>query len=386
MFLDHIASQLLVLLSVVRLSLSYPYQAQSILKHESKITPKIVIVSMFQPEEEAWTTKIDFKHNITVPGLSPMYPYFRCVKDYSICQFTTGEGEINAATSVAFLLSNAQLFDFSKSYWLLAGIGGGDPSKVTTGSVTFAKYAIQVGLQFQIDSRELIDSHPDWPAGYFSYGAQNPWDYPDSVYGTEIFEVNEKLRDRALLLSQNHGTTLNEGTEQNINLRQLYESPANNPPQILACDVTTSDNYFTGSILADYYNNLTTILSNGTANYCSSAQEENASLEAFIRMAKVGVIDFERIVIMRTISNFVKSPTSLHMDPIDFFLNYPKGGFQHALDNLYIGGWPFVEDVVNNWDSMYKEGHDFKPDNYIGDIFGTLGGKPNFGKDKYSIS
>ena len=57
---------------------------------------------------------------------------------------------------------------------------------------------------------------------------------------------------------------------------------------------------------------------------------------------------------MRTISNFVAKPKDLSIDPIEFFNEYPKGGIQHALDNLYIGGWPFVEDVVNNWDSLYK--------------------------------
>ena len=87
---------------------------------------------------------------------------------------------------------------------MLAGIGGGDPAKVTTGSVTFAKYAIQVGLQYQIDSRELTNTNhkEGWTSGYFSYGTKHPQDYPDSVYGTEVFEVNEKLRDRAMELSR----------------------------------------------------------------------------------------------------------------------------------------------------------------------------------------
>ncbi|KAK6198021.1 purine nucleoside permease [Scheffersomyces amazonensis] len=377
----------LVLLLLVASVIAYPFGGQTVLTHEQTTTiePKIVIVAMFQPEQEAWTSKIDFIHNITVPGLCPSYPEVRCVEDYSICQFTTGEGEINAATSVAFLLSSP-LFNFSNTYWLLSGIGGGDPTKVTTGSVTFAKYAIQVGLQFQIDSRELLNTHPDWPSGYFSYGTQNPWEYPDAVYGTEVFEVNEKLRDRALELAEQNSDYLNVGDEDNNKLRSFYEFPANQPPKILACDVTTSDNYFTGSVLADYYLNLTSIMTNGTANYCSSAQEENASLEAFIRMAKVGKVNFERIVIMRTISNFVKSPDHLNMDPIDFFLNFPKGTIQHALDNLYIGGIPFVNDVVNNWEDIYKSGELFKPDNYIGDILGSLGGKPDFGKDSYHIS
>ena len=46
--------------------------------------------------------KVDFQHNITVPGLHPLYPNVHCTSNFDICQFTTGEGEINAASSVAF--------------------------------------------------------------------------------------------------------------------------------------------------------------------------------------------------------------------------------------------------------------------------------------------
>lgn len=343
---------------------------------------------MFQPEEEAWTSKINFVHNLPIPGLHPLYPNVHCTENYDICHFTTGEGEINAASSVAFLISNPT-FDFSKTYWLLAGIGGGDPNKVTTGSVTFAKYAIQVGLLYQIDSRELDpEKYKDWSTGYFSYGTKNPNDYPDSVYGTEVFEVNQKLRDRAMKLSLKNKDLLKIGDDDNINLRKWYSHPASSNPDILACDVLTSDNYFTGHVLNDYFNQYTKLITNGTANYCTSAQEENASLESFIRVAKTGLVDYERIVIMRTISNFVAKPKNLSIDPIEFFNEYPKGGFQHALDNLYIGGWPFVDDVINNWDELYELGDAFKADNYLGDLFGTLGNddKRDFGKDSYKIT
>ena len=177
------------------------------------------------------------------------------------------------------------------------------------------------------------------------------------------------------------------GDDDNVSLRKLYSSPANKIPTILACDVLTSDNYFTGHVLNDYFSSYSQLITNSSANYCSSAQEENATLESFIRVAKNGLIDYERIVILRTISNFVAKPKDLSIDPIEFFNEYPKGGIQHALDNLYIGGWPFVEDVVNNWDSLYKDGQSFKAENYLGDILNTLDGQgKDFGKDSYHIS
>lgn len=375
-----------LLLWLIGLVSAFPLsQSQTVLNlgDDGRIAPKVMIVSMFQPEEEAWTSRIEFKHEFDVIGLSFIYPKVRCVEDYSICQFTTGEGEINAATSMAFLLAS-QKFNFKATYWLLAGIAGGEPDKVTTGTVTFAKYAIQVGLQYQIDSRELATSHPDWPTGYFSYGTKDPWTYPDSVYGTEIFELNGNLRNRALSLARANIDSLKIGDYENIRLRKLYaDSPAAELPTAVGCDVLTSDNYFTGTVLSEFFGNYTSMISNGTATYCATAQEENATLEALIRLAKANLVDFNRIVVMRAISNFVRAPPSLAHTPIEFFTNYPKGGFQHALDNLYFGAFPFVKDVVENWHSYDNDS--CKPDNYVGNIFGSLGGKPDFGKDRYHI-
>lgn len=347
-----------------------------------KISPKVFVVTMFKPEEEAWTDNVYFKHNFTLPGLSRLYPMVHCLEDYSMCHFTTGEGEINAANSMMALLLNPQ-FDFSKTYFLLNGIGGGEPSKVTTGSVTFAKYAIQVGLMYQVDSLELSESYKDWPSGYFSYGTKDPFSYPDAVYGTEVYELNENLRDRAIELAKTNEHLLQVGSEQNVMLREMYESPGNQPPVVVGCDVTTSDNYFFGTNLGDYYMNYTSLVTNGTANYCSSAQEENATLESMLRLHKYGLVSFDRVIVMRSISNFVRPPLSI-TDSTDFFLSYDKGGIDHSLANLFIGGSPIVRDIIDKWDEVYEQG--IKADNYIGDILGSLGGKPNFGKDKYTIT
>ncbi|CAK9442305.1 uncharacterized protein LODBEIA_P60480 [Lodderomyces beijingensis] len=344
----------------------------------SKIAPKCVIVSMFQPEQESWTKEIDFPHTFQLPGLHPLYPNFICTGDHSVCQVTTGEGEINAATTIAFLISNPQ-FDFRKTYWLFAGIAGGDPARITTGSVAFAQYAVQVGLSYQIDSREVSE----WDTGYFSYGTRQPHEYPDSVYGTEVFELNRNLRDRAMTLASH--TVLKVGDDENCKLRELYVGEvASGMPRVAACDVLTSDNYFTGAVLNDAFGKYAALITNGTAKYCAAAQEENGSLEAMIRGAQVGTVDFGRVVVMRSISNFVRMPRGLNVSAVEWFNEFPKGGYEHALRNLYVAGWPFVSDVVGRWTTLYEKG--IQSENYLGDILGTLGGVRDFGKDSYKIT
>jgi purine nucleoside permease (NUP) len=54
-----------------------------------------------------------------------------------------------------------------------------------------------------------------------------------------------------------------------------------------------------------------------------------------------------------------------------------QNGFLIAIDNIYLAGVEIVKSVLGNWDCTFKKG--VKPTNYIGDIFGSLAGEPDFG-------
>ena len=58
------------------------------------IKPKVFIIDMFPPEGEAWYGIPEFNllaKNITVPGISPLYPDVHCTSDDEVCQIVTGE-------------------------------------------------------------------------------------------------------------------------------------------------------------------------------------------------------------------------------------------------------------------------------------------------------
>lgn len=61
----------------------------------STIAPKVMIVSMFDPEADVWYGIPEFDvlaQNISLPGLSPLFPEVHCTADGEVCQFTIGEG------------------------------------------------------------------------------------------------------------------------------------------------------------------------------------------------------------------------------------------------------------------------------------------------------
>ena len=338
--------------------------------------PKVLIINMFEKEQTAWVQNLNLTENITVPMLSPSYPHVHANKNLSIMSFTTGEAEANAAASMTALLSSP-LFDFTETYFLISGIAGGSPVFTTIGSVTFAKFAVQIGSAYELDSRDVP---ANWSYGYVNYGTDEPNKYPKTWYGTEVFELNENLRNRAIALAAD--VTLTNGTEINAEMRALYNATdaAYNAPKVVACDTATSDVYWKGVRLAQWAENTVHTFTNGSATYCSTQQEDNASLEAILRAAQFGLADFNRVVLSRSISHFDRPPTDMSIvyfpcaektRPTD------RAGESAALTNLYSVGLPFVEDVVSNWDSLYKVNH-FVPKNYTGDVLETLGGKKNF--------
>ncbi|KAI0643442.1 purine nucleoside permease [Trametes meyenii] len=341
----------------------------------AKLEPKVFIIGMFADEGNAWHGISEFdllEHNITIPGLSPRYPQAHCTADGSICQLVAGEGEINAAITMSSLISSP-VFDLTHTYFLIAGIAGVSPRMGTLGSVTFARFAVQAALQYEIDARE---KPADFPTGYIPQGSKAPGEYPKTLYGTEVFEVNDDLRQLAIAMAQTG--ILSDDTPS----RQYRENYATHPdfahgaapPSVVGCDTATSDVFWSGALLAAAFENATTLFTNGSAIYCTSQQEDNAVLAALLRGALAGRVDFARIIVMRTASDFDR-PFPGQTAAANLFSSTP--GFAIAIANIAAAGVPVVTGIVAQWDARFAAG--VKPQNYVGDIFGSLGGTPDFG-------
>lgn len=259
---------------------------------------------------------------------------------------------------------------------MIAGIAGINPKYGTLADVAFSKYAIQVALQYEFDAREIPSN---FSTGYVPLGAESPDQYPVNIYGTEVFEVNEALRDIAVEFAKT--ATLND-TAQAKAYRAHYTdlgvttyTAATKAPGIISCDVATSDVYYSGTLLGEAFENTTTLFTNGSGVYCMTAQEDNATLEAILRAAIRKTVDYSRVIVMRTGSDFDRPyPGESDLDNL-FFAH--QGGFVPAIANIYLAGTPVVKGILAEWHSRFEKG--IKPTNYVGDIFGTLGGIPDFG-------
>lgn len=194
-----------------------------------------------------------------------------------------------------------------------------------------------------------------------------------------MFEVNEDLRQIAYGFASKANLS---DSPIAADYRARYAAAPNGiytagtqAPSVVYCDVATSDVYYSGTLLADAFDNTTTIWTNGTGNYCMTAQEDNAVLEVLLRAAIEGLVDFSRIIVMRTGSDFDRPPPGV--SAYDHLLIMDQDGFEIAVDNIYAAGVEIVAGVLDGWNATFKDG--VTPSNYIGDVFGSLGGEPDFG-------
>ncbi|KIK51123.1 hypothetical protein GYMLUDRAFT_234345 [Collybiopsis luxurians FD-317 M1] len=362
-------------LDLVTPAAGQPVTTSSKCTSNGPLQPKVFIIDMFEDEGDVWYNVPEFNLlacNITVPGFSPKFPDAHCTQDGSICQVVTGEAEINAASTISALVYS-NIFNLKTTYFFIAGIAGVNPKVATIGDVTFAQYAVQVALQYEFDAREMPE---DFPTGYVPQGSTAPGQYPQSIYGTEVFQLNSQLMNRAVGFAKN--ATLQDSTAAQ-QLRAIYaQDPAfhassSTGPSIVTCDTATSDVYFTGDLLGEAFENTTTLFTNGQAVYCTTQQEDNGTLEALLRTTLAGLTDFSRVILMRTASDFDR-PHQGQTAADNLFGDTP--GFEPAVKNIYLAGVKVVEGIVNGWNESFEAG--IKPTGYIGDILGSLGGTPGF--------
>lgn len=327
------------------LALALPFATAIAAPPRSPIPVKVMVVTLFGPEAAPWLAQLPPTRSVRVPGLSAEYPDVKCT-EAGVCVMTTGMGHANAAASTMALVLNPQ-FDLSHAYIVVTGIAGIDPNVGTLGAAAWARYLVDFGLQQEFDARE---APPAWDSGYVGIGAADPATRPKLDYGTEVFQLDEALLQRALALSR---TARLEDNDTAAAYRRQYPQPAAQAaPGVLQCDTLAGDTWWHGDRLGARASAWTRLLTDGKGTYCTTQQEDNATYESLRRGAAAGRLDLRRVAVLRTGANFDRPhPGQTAQES----LNAASGGFPIATANLYRAAWPLVSDIVARW-PRWREG------------------------------
>ena len=256
----------------------------------------------------------------------------------------------SSSQMMALVLSG--LFDFSKAYWLVNGIAGVDPADASIGSAAWSRFVIDGDIAYEIDSRE---GDPAWPYGIMAIGSSVPNVRP-KPQGWEpspmAYELNPALVARAFALTKNIQIP---DTPQMAAYRAHYTGfpNAQRPPFVLLGDSFGSCRYWHGKAMTQWANDWTKLWTGGKGNFVMSDMEDQGISSALTRLSKMGRVDFQRVLFLRTGSNYCMQ--SREQD-VNQSLHEEYAGMIPSLEAASRVGSAVVLDILGNWDESYAAG------------------------------
>jgi purine nucleoside permease len=311
---------------------------------------KVVVVTMFERGEDTGDTPGEFQlwvereHLDQILPLPSGYHHVRLNRD-GVLGMVTGVGTAKAAASIMALGLDPR-FDLSKAYWIVAGIGGGDPADVSVGSAIWADHVVDGDLAFEIDARQIPES---WPTGYVPLRKGTPYEQPaEDLYG-EIYTLNPALVGWAFRLTQDLPLADSDSLRKS-RARFAGFPNALKPPFVTRGDTLSASTFWHGSKMDEWANAWTRYYTNGKGNYMVAAMEDSGTLQALTFLSLAGRVDLRRVLVLRAVSNYDReAPGVPAAESLQEMVSGNYSAYMPALEAAQIVGDKVVRDLVEHW-------------------------------------
>ncbi|MFY9926029.1 MAG: purine nucleoside permease [Opitutaceae bacterium] len=295
-------------------------------------------------EFQFWAEREKWGQPVIIPGV-----------DHPV--LTDAHGTIGVVSGTTARASNQIMalvlsgkFDFSKTYWVVNGIAGVNPAVASVGSAAWAHYVIDGDVAYEIDSRE---ADPSWPYAIIPIGSTVPNERPTregwEPY-TMAYELNGPLVDWAYALTKD---TRIPDSDAMTELRALYDGfpNAQNPPFVLCGETFGSCRYWHGKALTQWASDWTRLWTGGKGQFAMSDMEDQGIAAALSRLSRMGRVDFQRVLFLRTASNYCMQAPK---EEVNKSLHSEYAGYLPSLEAAYRVGSRVTHELTAQWDT-YRE-------------------------------
>ena len=287
---------------------------------------------------------VERDHLDTVYSLPAAYHDARMNADGELA-IVTGQGTAHAAATIMALGLDPR-FDLTHAYWLIAGIAGGNPERVSLGSAVWANWVVDTDLSYEIDSREIP---PDFSTGRLPLRKSKPFEAPATPLEGQAFQTNRALMDWAYVLTKS--TPLKDSDHLKEIRNNFVGAVAHNQPQVLTGDEVSGSTYWHGKMMNDFADKWMDYFSRGEGKFATTAMEDTGTLLSLQYLTKAGRVDWSRVMVLRTVSNYDQQPkgidaaTSLSNQRIGQY-----GAYLPSLEAAYSVGHVVVKELIGNWE------------------------------------
>lgn len=313
------------------------------------IPVKVVVVTMFEIGADTGDQPGELQYWVERDHLDRVYPLpaaYHAVRmnDRGEMAVLTGQGIASAASTIMALGLDPR-FDLSHAYWIVAGISGGSPDKLSLGSAAWARYVIDGDLGYEIDAREIPT---DWPTGMMPLRKTKPYEQPATPLPGQLYQLNAPLAEWAYALTKD--TPLAD-TDKLKQIRANFDgAAAQKPPFVTLGDTISSSTYWHGKLFDAWAAEWTRYFTNDKGEFATTAMEDTGTLQSLRYLSNANRIDWSRILILRTVSNFdrqprnLSAPGSLAQQRIGTYSAYLP-----SLEAAYTVGHAVVNELLTNW-------------------------------------
>jgi purine nucleoside permease len=313
------------------------------------IQVKVVVVAMFevgadtgdQPGELQYWVERD--HLDRVYPLAAGYHTVRMNGDGEMAVLT-GQGTAHAAATIMALGLDPR-FDLTHAYWIVAGIAGGSPDKVSLGSAVWARWVVDGDLGYEIDARE---TPPDWTTGYVPLRKSKPFEEPAAALPGQVYALNKGLAEWAYSLTR--ATPLADSDHLKEIRGNFDGAAADKPPFVTMGDEVSSSRYWHGKLFDAWAAEWMRYFTNGQGEFATTAMEDTGTLQSLEYLANAGRVDGKRVMVLRTVSNFDRQPRG--MTAAESLATQRIGkysGYLPSLEAAYTVGHVVVKDLLTHW-------------------------------------
>jgi purine nucleoside permease len=310
---------------------------------------KVVVVTMFEVGEDTGDQPGELQYWVERDHLDRVYPLpagyhaVRMKKDGEMAVLT-GQGTAHAAATIMALGMDPR-FDLTHAYWIVAGIAGGSPDKTSLGSAVWARWVVDGDLAYEIDSREIP---PDWTTGYVPLRKSKPFEEPAAPLEGQVYELNENLADWAYNLTR--AIPLAD-TDHLREIRGNFEgAAAQKPPFVAMGDEVSSSRYWHGKLFDAWAAEWLKYFTNDKGEFATTAMEDTGTLQSLKFLANAHRVDGQRVMVLRTVSNFDRQPRG--MTAAESLATQRIGkysGYLPSLEAAYTVGHAVVNELLTHW-------------------------------------
>ena len=330
-----------------------------------RIPIKVIVVAGFEVGEDTGDTPGEFQFWAEREGLDQKITILK--RAHALCHNAGGlYGIVGGNSNDKDLSPNGEIelitalcldprFDLRKTYWIVDGIAGIDPAVGSMGSAVWAENVVDGDALREIDDRQLP---PGWPYGLFAIGTKGPNQLPTSEP-----EKGGGWSGAALIYSMNH--PLNGGlarwacrVSKGV---QLVDSPemaawrkryagfplAQGGPTVMLGDALGSIRYWHGATRTQWARDWVKMWTNNKGTFATTSMEAQTFTGSLRHMADEGYLDFNRVMVLRTASNYCMPPPG---ETALTTIGDESLGTGAALEAAYRAGSVVAHELIEHWD------------------------------------